>query len=161
MQRPWRGAAYWLALPFHPACSDCYLILRTTSPGMIPPKMGWAFPHQSLIKTILYKFACSIVLWKHFLNWGSLLLDDSSLCQVNIKLTSTPENTQLLGSKGKDSQKEVKKLVAKYLWLQNLSALSSKKRDQIIGDTQDNVYKTLKGPVNHQWYLQPGHKFMG
>ena len=65
IQRPWRGAAYWLALPLHPACSDCYLIeLRTTSPGMIPPKMGLAFPHQSLIKTILYEFACSPVLWK-------------------------------------------------------------------------------------------------
>jgi hypothetical protein len=34
MQRPWRGAAYWLASL---SCSACFLIeLRTTSPGMAP-----------------------------------------------------------------------------------------------------------------------------
>ena len=29
------------------------------------------------------------ILWKHFFNVGSLFFDDSSLCQVDIKLSST------------------------------------------------------------------------
>jgi hypothetical protein len=31
----------------------------------------------------------SPILWMHFLNWGLLLSDDFSLCQVSIKLSST------------------------------------------------------------------------
>ena len=35
------------------ACSACFLIEpRTTRPGMAPPTMGRALPHQSLIKEI-------------------------------------------------------------------------------------------------------------
>ena len=31
------------------ACSACFLIeLRTTSPGLAPPTMGWALPHWSI-----------------------------------------------------------------------------------------------------------------
>jgi hypothetical protein len=42
MQRPWRGVAYWTA-PL--AYLVCFLTeLRTTSPGMVPPTMGWALP---------------------------------------------------------------------------------------------------------------------
>ena len=33
--------------------------------------------------------ACSPSLWRHFLNWSSLLSEDYSLCQVDIKLAST------------------------------------------------------------------------
>ena len=37
------------------ACSACFLIEpRTTSLGMAPPTMGWALPHQSLIKKMPY-----------------------------------------------------------------------------------------------------------
>jgi hypothetical protein len=37
------------------ACSACSLIEpRATIPGMAPPTMGWAFPHQLLIMKIPY-----------------------------------------------------------------------------------------------------------
>ena len=40
-QRPWRGAASWLALM---ACSACFLIeLRTTSSRVVTLTIGWAF----------------------------------------------------------------------------------------------------------------------
>jgi hypothetical protein len=32
---------------------------------------------------------CGSTLWRHFLNWGFLLSESSSLCQVDIKLAST------------------------------------------------------------------------
>jgi hypothetical protein len=38
----------------------------------------------------MYIFLCyNPILWKHFLNWGSLLFDDYILDQVDIKLAST------------------------------------------------------------------------
>jgi hypothetical protein len=71
------------------ACSACFLIEpRTTSPRMASPTMGWALPNQSLIKKMPYSLACSPILWRHVLNWSSLLSDDSSLCKVGIKLAS-------------------------------------------------------------------------
>ena len=30
-----------------------------------------------------HRLACSLVLWRHFLHWGSLLSDDFSLCQAD------------------------------------------------------------------------------
>ena len=70
------------------ACSACCVIeRRTTSPGMAPPTMGWALPYQSLIKEIPYRLAYSPILWRHFLNWGFLLSDDFSLCQLDIKMS--------------------------------------------------------------------------
>ena len=48
MQRPWKGAAYWLAR--HGLLSLLSYRTRTISPEMAPPTMGWALPHQSLIK---------------------------------------------------------------------------------------------------------------
>ena len=60
------------------ACSTCFLIEpRTTRAGMTPPTMGWALPHWSVIE----KMPHSWVSWKHFLNWGPFLSDDSSLGQ--------------------------------------------------------------------------------
>ena len=47
--------------------------------------MGWALLHQSLVKKMPY----IQILWRHFLSVGSLFSDDSSLCQVDIKLAST------------------------------------------------------------------------
>jgi hypothetical protein len=71
------------------ACSAHSLIEpRTTSPRMAPSTIGWALLHESLIKKIPYNW----VLWGLFflsLNWDSLLSDDSSLCQINIKLART------------------------------------------------------------------------
>ena len=76
-------AAYYL---FSMASWVCFLIeTKTTSPEMAPPTMSWALPHQSLIKIMPY----SQILWKHFLNWVSLLSDNSSLCQLDVRLAST------------------------------------------------------------------------
>ena len=60
------GAAYWLA--FHGLLS---LLSYRTSPGMALPTVGWVLPAWSLIR----KIRCSWILWRHFLNWGSLLSD--------------------------------------------------------------------------------------
>lgn len=57
-------------------CSACFLIQpRTTCWGELPPTVGWAPPHQSLIKTMP-------ISWRHFLHWGFLFPDDSSLCHI-------------------------------------------------------------------------------
>ena len=42
------GAAYWLV----PMACSAYILIepRTASPGMAQCTMGWALPHQSLIK---------------------------------------------------------------------------------------------------------------
>ena len=41
-----------------------------------------------------YRSVYSPILWRHFLNWGSLLSDESSVCHTNIKLASTPPDTE-------------------------------------------------------------------
>jgi hypothetical protein len=53
------------------ACSAYFHIdPRTTSPGMAPPTMHWALPHQSLIKKNASRLAYSPIWWRHFLNWS-------------------------------------------------------------------------------------------
>ena len=87
--RSWCRSHGGLLLPglLSMACSACLLIEpRTTSPGMAPPTMGWALPHWSLIEEIPYNW----ISWRHFLNWGSLFYDDSSLCEVDIQNQSAP-----------------------------------------------------------------------
>ena len=85
MQRPWRVL---LTALLHMTWLSCFLTEpRTSSPGMAPPTIDQAVPHQSLM---FYRLACSGVLWRHFLSWGSLLSDDSSLFQVNINAVSSP-----------------------------------------------------------------------
>ena len=37
---------------------------------------------------LVLRLAYSLILWRHFLSWGSLFSDNSSLFQVNIKLFS-------------------------------------------------------------------------
>ena len=54
------------------------------------PTMGWARPYQSLIKKMSYGYLLSPILWRHFLNRGSLLSDDSRLYHIDIKVASTP-----------------------------------------------------------------------
>ena len=66
------------------ACSTLFI-----EPRMVLPTMGRALPHQSLIMKIPYRFACSPILWMHFLNWGSLFSDFYSLFQVDMKLATT------------------------------------------------------------------------
>lgn len=71
----------WVLLPglLSMSCSDCFLKeIRTTSPWMAPPTMGWTLPYRSLIK----KMSFSWILEQHFLNLGSLLSGKSNLCQV-------------------------------------------------------------------------------
>ena len=52
MWRPQRSAAYWLA----PNDLLCLLTeLRTVSPGIEPPTMSWALPHQSIIKKMPHR----------------------------------------------------------------------------------------------------------
>jgi hypothetical protein len=68
-----------------PACSSCSLI----EPRL--PAQRWShpqgvFPPWSLIEKMPYSW----ISWRHFLNWSSFLCDNSSLCQVDTKLASTP-----------------------------------------------------------------------
>ena len=71
-------------------CLACFLIEpRSTSPWVEPPTMGWASPSQSLLKRIPYRPAYNLILWRYFLNWVSLLSDDFSLWQFDIKLPRT------------------------------------------------------------------------
>lgn len=87
VSRTWyRGHAWVLLTGFlFVACSACFLVdLGTASPGMAPPTLDWALAHQSLIKKMPYSW----ILWRHSLNWGSLL-SDFSLYQVGIKLSGT------------------------------------------------------------------------
>ena len=69
------------------ACSACFLVEpKTTSPRMASPTMGQAFPHPTSIKKMFYRLAFIL---RHFLEWGTLLFSDSSLCHIYIKLSST------------------------------------------------------------------------
>ena len=66
--------------------SACFLIdPRTTSLGVALPTMGWALPHESF-KNMPYWLTYSLI--------KAPSSDDSSLCQVGIKLASTRSRTQ-------------------------------------------------------------------
>lgn len=68
-----RGAAYY-----------CFLIEpRRPSPGMEPPSMCWPLPHGALNEKMLYSW----IGWRHLLNRGQFLSDDSCLCQVDTQNT--------------------------------------------------------------------------
>ena len=72
------------------ACSACFLVKpRATILGVLSLIIVWALPYQSLIKKMSYSLAYSLILWRHFLSGISLVSDDASLCQVDIKLAST------------------------------------------------------------------------
>ena len=89
MQWPWRGAAYWLALPG----LFSLLFYRTQDhqprDGTTHHELG--AHHQWLIEKMPYRFVGSLMLCRHFHNWGFLQSDDFSLCQVDKKknLSST------------------------------------------------------------------------
>ncbi|EGV92411.1 hypothetical protein I79_005013 [Cricetulus griseus] len=48
MQRPWRKTAYWLAP--HGLLSLLSVEPRTSYPEIALPTVGWALPHQPLIR---------------------------------------------------------------------------------------------------------------
>ena len=81
MQRPWRCATHWF-IPYGLLSLISYRSQDHHTPVMETPRTDCVLPHQSLIKKISYRQ----ILWRYFLNWGSLLSDDSSLCHVDIKL---------------------------------------------------------------------------
>jgi hypothetical protein len=75
-----------LAGLFSMTYSACFLIEpRTTNLRVALSSMDWALWHQSLIRKLSYRLACSLVLWSCFLNWDSHLSND--LSQLNVKLT--------------------------------------------------------------------------
>jgi hypothetical protein len=53
---------------------------------MALPKIGCTLPHQSLITKMLYRLVYRAVIWWYYLNWGSLLSDNFTLCLVDIKV---------------------------------------------------------------------------
>ena len=61
-------------------CSACF---HVSCPWVAQPTMGWFLLYHSISR-----LAYCLILWRHFLSWDSLLSDDSSLCQVDIKLAS-------------------------------------------------------------------------
>ena len=67
------------------------------NPGMAPHTMGWALPYKSVIKKMFFRLIHNPILRRHFLNWGSLLSDDSRLCQVDINLVSTTWKAKVAG----------------------------------------------------------------
>lgn len=61
-------------------CSACFLMeSRTTSLGLTPLMVGWALPHQLLVKAMLYSLAYRPVLWRHCSQIGVI-----DLCQFLI-----------------------------------------------------------------------------
>lgn len=67
------------------AWSVCFLIKsRTIRQEMALFTVGWALTHQ-----VIKKMSYSQIIWRYFLNWGSFLTDDFSLCQTDIKLART------------------------------------------------------------------------
>lgn len=79
MCRPWWSAASLLILM---ACSACFLIvLRTTSPRVAPPTVSRVLPHLSAIKKNAPQDAQGLIWWGYPLEGGSLLPNNSSLCE--------------------------------------------------------------------------------
>ena len=82
-QRLWRSVAYWLA----PLVLFSLLSYRTQNyqAGNSTTYHGL---HSSINRHLL--LACwEVILQRHFLNWELFLSDASSLCQVEITLTTT------------------------------------------------------------------------
>jgi hypothetical protein len=61
MHRPRGCAAYWLAP------RGLLIESRATSSGMAQLTMGWVLSHQSLMKKMPCRLACSLILWRLFL----------------------------------------------------------------------------------------------
>lgn len=84
IQRSWRGATHGLAL--HGLFFNLLLIeSRTTSPEMASLTRGWTFLHPPLIKKMPYR----PILGRFFSQLSFLPSDNSSPCQIDIKLAIT------------------------------------------------------------------------
>ena len=70
-------------------CSAIFLI-EPNQPRVGTTHNGLGPPLPITIETVPSRLAFSLILWRCFLRWDSLLSDDSSLCQVDIKLSSVP-----------------------------------------------------------------------
>jgi hypothetical protein len=79
MQGPWRNAAYWLAP--HDLCSLLSCRIQDHQPRSCPTHNGLD-PPTPIIKKMSYRFAYSLILWRYFLNWDSILSNDPCLWQV-------------------------------------------------------------------------------
>lgn len=76
----------WVLLTglFSMDCLVAFLIQpKTTCPEIVPPTVGWAHPHQSLIKKMLQWYVYQPIWWRQFLIRGSLFPSDSSWCHVD------------------------------------------------------------------------------
>jgi hypothetical protein len=72
----------WCFLAFSSELTLLLVKLKTNQPRHDPTTVESVLSFQSLLKKMLYRLACSAVLQRHFLNQGSHLSDDYSLCQV-------------------------------------------------------------------------------
>lgn len=81
IQKSWRSTTYWLAHPGFLSLLPYSTLYHQAR--VVPPTVSWVLPHQSSDQNTHYSFA-----HRPFLNWGSLLQKDSSLCWVDIKVTS-------------------------------------------------------------------------
>lgn len=87
MERPWRSAPECFVL------RDLLDLLpystKTTNSGVASPPVSWDLSHQSSIKKTCHRISLRQTLRRHFLNRAYLFLNDSGLCHVDIKPTST------------------------------------------------------------------------
>lgn len=94
VQRSGRSVAYMFAPPSIAYSASFLIELSTTRLVMTSPTMDWALPHQSQLKKVPYILVCTLVLWKHFLNWGFLLSNNFNLHQVYMKQPSSVISNQ-------------------------------------------------------------------
>ena len=59
------GGAYWFAS--HGLLSLLSYRTQITNPGMATPTMCWALPHQSPVKKMPHRIACSLIVRRDFL----------------------------------------------------------------------------------------------
>jgi hypothetical protein len=96
-----KGCQYWNSRGIRSWCRahggmllTGLLPLAFSACSLIEPKtytaQGWYHPQAAL--TLIEKMPYSWISWRHFLNWSSLLCDNSILCQVDTKPTSTRTN---------------------------------------------------------------------
>jgi hypothetical protein len=100
----------WLADP------AVFIEPRTTSPGMAPLTTGLTLPYQSLIKKMTYGLAYNLTEWRHFLSGGSLFQNDSSLCQVDIKLASIGRKEEREGERKRGRSRRKERCMCVCVW---------------------------------------------
>ena len=99
MQRPRRVAVYWLALHY---------LLRLLSyrtqdhqPRDGTTRKGLGPPSSITTKKMPYRLTYSLILLGRFLSWDSFSSDDSSLCQVDIRVSRTCREKDILSGSHK------------------------------------------------------------